>query len=108
MDVPLVSNEAVQAELIYLAQQQARQQLEAGTAPPSVLVTLLKLGSTQAELDLERARAQTALFMSKANQIEYAARMDQLSEAVLDAMRQYSGYFQGGDGGAPEPPNPNV
>lgn len=101
---PISSLEARQAELVSLAMRQAEAQLKAGTAPPSVVVALLRIGSVSEQVELERLRANTALAQAKAVQIETTAHMDVLADEVLKAMRGYGGYFNQEEGVLDGPP----
>lgn len=98
--------------LVRLSMIQTEQQLREGNCPPSVVKELIRLGTAQAELELERTRAQTALAVAKAEQIRSQENYEHMMQEWLGGMRRYGGHLFG-DGGAysdgySEPGDPGV
>lgn len=63
-----------------------------GTASSQIVTHYLKLGSTREQLEQERLRMENELAMAKIQQIESAARMEELYGQAIQAMRGYAGY----------------
>ena len=74
----------------------AEQQILDGTASPSVITHFLKLGSTREAIEQEKLSHETELVKSKKKSLDSAAKVEELYENAIKAMRVY--------GGAPDDP----
>ena len=83
--------EARENQMIALAADLAEQQLRDGTASSQVITHFLKLGTTRAELEKEKLRAENEVLRAKAKAISDAEEMKVLYENAIKAMRSYSG-----------------
>jgi len=88
---PATTPEGRENQLISLAVDLAERQLQEGTASSQVISHLLKLGSTREVLEQERLRHENELLKVKAEQIQAAARMEELYADAIGAMRAYQG-----------------
>lgn len=84
--------EARENQMISLAVDLAEQQLRDGTASSQVITHFLKLGSTRAELEKEKLRAENDVLIAKAKAIESSEEIKSLYENALKAMRVYQGH----------------
>lgn len=89
---PAISPEARENQMIALAVDLAEQQLRDGTASSQVITHFLKLGTTRAELEKEKIRAENEVLKAKAKSIESAEEMKVLYDNAIKAMRNYAGY----------------
>lgn len=88
---PATTPEQRENQLIALAVDLAEQQLANGTASAQVISHYLKLGSSRERLEQERIARENALLEAKALQIASQARVEELYEEAIKAMRRYSG-----------------
>ena len=79
---------------ISLAMDLAEKQLRAGTASSQVIAEFVKRGSTKARLEQELLQRQTELAAAKAESLKSAARMEELYEKAMKAMKRYGGQFE--------------
>ena len=77
--------------LITLAVDTAERMFLEGTAPPSIIVHYLKLGTTREQLEQERLRAENALLEARKATLEAQAHVEQLVADALKAFRSYHG-----------------
>ena len=91
MRPPATTPEGRENQLISLAVDLAERQLIEGTASSQVISHLLKLGSTREVLEQERLRHENELLQVKTEQIQSAARMEELYADAIGAMRAYQG-----------------
>ena len=89
-----LSPEAQENRMISLAMDLAEERLRAGTASSQMITELLKRGSAKARLELELLARQTELAAAKAEAIKSAARMEELYEKAMNAMKRYGGQFE--------------
>lgn len=82
--------EGVENELINLAMQRARQRLIDGTASSAEITALLKLGTMQSRLELEKTKKELELMDAKKELLESSKRMEELYTNAINAMREYS------------------
>lgn len=80
-------------QLINLAMDETERLIKAQRAPATLLVHFLKLGTAQAELELENARADNALKMARVASMESQARAEERYAKALEAMTKYSGQY---------------
>lgn len=71
--------------------------LAEGTAPPSVVIHYLKLGTSREKLEQERLLAENKMLKAKAEALEASARGEEAYAEVLRAFRAYSGGGVGED-----------
>ena len=88
---PPSTPEQSETQLIGLAYDLAEKQLREGSASPSVVTHLLKLGSTRAQFELERMKNENLLLAARTESIEAQARLEEKHQAVLDAIMRYTG-----------------
>ena len=88
---PALNPEARENQLVSLAVDLAEKQLMEGTASSQVITHFLKLGSTKAQLELERERKEMALIEAKTETLQSAKRLEELYADALNAMKGYSG-----------------
>lgn len=91
---PARTPEAREQQLISLAMDNAERQLTEGTASSQVITHFLKLGTIQAQYELEKIRKENELLAAKTAQIE---RSENIESLVYDAIQAFKGYS-----GAPE------
>lgn len=88
-----LSPEAQESRMISLAIDLAEKKLREGTASSQLITELVKRGSMKARLELELLERQTELAAAKAEAIRSDARMEELCEKALKAMKRYGGQF---------------
>ena len=71
----------------------AEEKLRNGTASSQLITELVKRGSAKARLEQELLARQTELAAAKAEAIKSAARMEELYEKAMKAMKRYGGQF---------------
>ena len=88
-----LSPEAQENRMISLAMDLAEEKLRNGTASSQLITELVKRGSAKARLEQELLARQTELAAAKAEAIKSAARMEELYEKAMKAMKRYGGQF---------------
>ena len=88
---PTNSPEAQENRMISMAMAQAEKMLENGTCPTSIMLELIKRGSTKAMLEKEILSEQKSLIHTKTDSMQSAKRSEDLYEDAINAMRIYSG-----------------
>lgn len=78
-------------QLIALAFDFAEERLRDGTATSQLATEFLRRGSTRARLEQEMLAERTKLARAKTEALESAARVEELYQNALDAMKAYSG-----------------
>jgi gamma-glutamyl:cysteine ligase YbdK (ATP-grasp superfamily) len=86
--------EARENQMISLAMDLAEQQLRDGTASSQLITEFVKRGSTKARLEKELLERQTELAAAKAESLKSAARMEELYEKAMKAMKRYGGQYE--------------
>lgn len=89
---PPLSIEASENQMISLAMDLARKQLQEGTASSQIIAHFLKLGTSKAELEKEKLANETALLRAKTENIESQDEMKAMYKDAIDAMKRYSGH----------------
>lgn len=89
--MPAKTPEGRENQLINLAVDEAEKRLRNGTASSQIIVTLLKLATTRAQLELEKLRSDIALQRAKEQEIEDKASNNDLYSQALAAFRSYKG-----------------
>ena len=88
---PKFSEEAEEQQLISLAVERAKEQLQNGTASSQVICHFLKLGSSQAKLEKKILEVQHENIVAKTEMIKAAQRNEELFKNALSAIKTYSG-----------------
>lgn len=78
-------------QLIAAAVDLAERQITEGTASAQVITHYLKLGSSREKIEQERLKAEVSLLQAKRENMASAARVEQLYESAINAMRSYAG-----------------
>lgn len=94
---PALTPEARENQMIALAVDLAEKQLIEGTASSQVITHFLKLGSTKEALEKQILEKQKDLISAKTSKIESEKRIEELYTNALNAMRNYSGQYDGDD-----------
>jgi len=96
---PATTPEAREQQMIALADKLAEKQLREGTASAQVITHYLKLGTSREQLEQEKLRKDNLLREAQIEQMASNARIEELYERALNAMRGYSGQedYQHGD-----------
>lgn len=89
---PAMSNENRQNQLVSYAIDLAEKQLIEGTASSQVITHYLKLGTVQAELEMERMQLENELTRAKTESIQSQKHSEEIYEEALKAFRSYNGH----------------
>jgi hypothetical protein len=89
---PATTPEARENQLVSAAIDLAEKQIRAGKASSQVLTHFLKLASSREKLEQARLQNENALLKAKVENLASAARVEELYEAAIKAMRAYSGH----------------
>ena len=94
---PATSPEEQENRMIMYANQMAEEQLRNGTAPPSLVLHYVKLGTEKEKLELEKEilRSNKRLLEARADQIDSSKSNAELYENAINAMRRYGGGGMG-------------
>lgn len=88
---PAISPEANENQMISMAMDLARKQLQEGTASSQVITHFLKLGTAKAELEKEKLERENELLRAKTQAIDSSKDMLAMYEDAIKAMQRYSG-----------------
>ena len=88
---PALTPEARENQMISLAMDVVEQRLLDGTASSQETVHFLKLGTTLAKLEKEKLIHENEMLQAKTQSLRSAARVEELYEEAIKAMRRYSG-----------------
>jgi hypothetical protein len=88
---PALTPESRENQLISYAMDLVEQRLLDGTASSQETTHFLKLGSTKAQLELEKTRRENELLTAKTEALESSKRTEELMEKAIKAFRSYSG-----------------
>lgn len=88
---PAISAEERELQLISLAVDLAEKQLADGSASAQVLTHFLKLGTSRAQLELEKLKHENELLEAKTEAIQSSKRIEKLYEDAMRSMREYQG-----------------
>lgn len=96
---PALTPEADESIMINLAMNQARRQMEEGSAPSQVVTHFLKLAAEKErqQLELEKMEKEIELLKAKTDAIESAKQMGELYKEAIAAIKTYNGGAFGGD-----------
>ena len=78
-------------QLINMAYDLAEKQIREGTASAQVISHFLKLGSTKDRLERDILAEQKKLVSAKTESLESSARIEDLYNNAINAMKKYSG-----------------
>ncbi len=87
--IPAMSPEARENQLINLAVDEAERRLKNGTASSQIITVLLKLATTKAQLELEKLKSDISLQRAKEKEIEDKASGDELFKMAVSAFSSY-------------------
>ena len=88
---PALTPEAEENQMISLAMDLAKQQLQDGTASSQLITEFVKRGSTKARIEQEILEKQKELIEAKTQTLQSAQRVEELYSNALNAMKKYSG-----------------
>lgn len=88
---PATTPESRERQLISAAVDLADRQLRDGSASAQVITHYLKLGSSREMLEQERLAEEIELQKAKREMMKSAARIEELYDTAITAMRAYSG-----------------
>jgi hypothetical protein len=91
------TEEGAENQLISLAFDLVKKQLEDGSASSAVLTHFLKLASRREKLEQTRLENENLLLAAKVEAMASAKRIEELYENALNAMRRYAGEPSGDD-----------
>ena len=88
---PAQTPEARENQLIALAMDKVEERMLAGKASAQEYVYFLKLGSTKAQLELEKIKQENELIRAKKENLESLKKQEELYTEAITAMRSYAG-----------------
>lgn len=94
---PALNPKSRENQMISLAVDLVEQRLRDGTASAQETVHYLKLASTKAKLESERAQLENELIRAKIQSLRDQADIKKLYSDAIDAMRRYSGHGNGSE-----------
>ena len=86
-----ISPEARENQIIAEAMDAVEKRILNGTATSQELIHFLRLGSEKSKLEKEKLRKENELLKAKTENLELQKRSEELSEKVIQAMKEYSG-----------------
>lgn len=86
---PAQTVEGRENQLVSYAMDLAEKQLLDGTASSQVISHFLKAGSTREQLERDRLVSENTMLKAKAEQMQSAARVEEMYSEALTAMRSY-------------------
>ena len=96
-DMPAITPESREQQMIFKAERLAEKKLEDGTASPQIICHYLKLGSARAELEKQLLEAQVKLAAARTENLESAQRIETLFEQAQEMFRKYQGIDEGSE-----------
>lgn len=93
--LPARTIEGRENQLIALAVDAAEEKLLNGTASSQIIALLLKLGTSRAQLEMEKIRSELELSRAKVRQIDQQGELQQKYEEAIAAMKLYGGDDMG-------------
>lgn len=88
---PATTPEARENQLVASAFDLAERQIAEGTASAQVITHFLKLGTEREKLERAKLNNENELLVAKRENIASGARVEELYEGAIKAMRAYSG-----------------
>lgn len=92
---PALTPQARENQMISLAVDLAEKQLREGTASSQVISHFLKLGSSMAQLELEKIRLENELTKAKTQAVNSSENSEKLYKDAIKAFQKYSGSISG-------------
>lgn len=89
---PALNPDAKENQMISLAMDLVEQRLIDGTATSQETTHFLKLATTKAKLEVEILEKQAELITAKTEAIHSAAKVEELYESAINALRRYGGH----------------
>ena len=89
--MPAMTPEARENQLIAMATNLAEKKLKDGTASNQIIVHYLKLGTTKERIEKEILEKQKDLLVAKTEALQSEKRVEELYANALQAMRTYRG-----------------
>ncbi len=86
---PATTPEGREHQLVSLAYDLVEQRFRDGSASATETVHFLKLGSTRERLEQQRLEAEVKLQLAKVESLGSQARMEELTQLAINAMRSY-------------------
>lgn len=88
---PARTPNAREQQLIALAVDEAERQIVSGRASAQVITHFLKLGTEREKLEQQRLTQENELLKAKVDALASAARVEELYDQAIKAMRSYAG-----------------
>lgn len=88
---PAISPEAQEKKLINDAYRLAEEQINNGTASPSIIVHFLRMGLSKTDMENELLKAQVDLAQAKIKTLESQLTNESIHKEALAAMTEYKG-----------------
>lgn len=95
---PARTPEELEKRCINLAMTQAEKMLEDGTAPNSMILHYLKLGTSETELKKIKLEHEAKMLEAKTQALEEAVKYQQVAEEAMAAFKGYGPQFFKNDG----------
>ena len=86
---PATSPEAREGQLVSLAVDLAEKKLRDGSAPPSMIIHYLKLGTTREALEQERLKQENLMLAAKTEALASSARSEETLAQAIAAFTSY-------------------
>lgn len=96
--IPAMTPEQRELQMIAKAVALAEQQLEDGTASSQIITHYLKLGSSRERLERERLEEENKLLRAKTEAIQSSKNIEELYSHAIAAMQEYKGEGPSEDG----------
>lgn len=94
---PALTPQARENQMISLAVDLAEKQLREGIASSQVISHFLKLGSSMAQLELEKLRLENELTKAKTQAVNSSESSEKLYKDAIKAFQKYSGVASGAE-----------
>jgi hypothetical protein len=88
---PAKTRERRVQQLVSQAEALVEERIRKGTASPTEVVAVLRLGTQMEEANLERVRAQTAYLEAQRAKAESETVREEMFQRAMEAMSRYSG-----------------
>ena len=89
---PAMTPEAREQQMIALAVDSVEERIRTGKATAQELCHFLKLGTTQAQLQIELLKSQKKMMDAKTESLEASIHSEESYQKAINAMRIYSGH----------------
>lgn len=87
---PATTPDERERELVVLATDLAEKQMREGTASATVITHFLKLASEREKLERAKLERENRLLAAKSDALQSAAKIEEMYEKAISAMRSYS------------------